>query len=176
MDEAAAPVEVPPAKKSGSKLGLIAAVVLLVGAAAAGGLYGGKLMQKPAAAAKHAPEEEGEAAAEEEEAPAKKPTEAPKASAALPALVVDVRDKDGDIHHLKIAISFELGEVPEDEFAKCMPRGREAALIYLRGLSFEQVTDAKQFEKLRKELTEKVAEAVGKKRVKRVLLTDFVAQ
>jgi flagellar basal body-associated protein FliL len=175
MDEAAAPVEVPPAKKSGGKLGLIAAVVLLVGAAAAGGLYGGKLMQKPAAA-KHAPEEEGEAAAEEEAAPAKKPSEAPKASAALPPLVVDVRDKDGDMHHLKIAISFELGEVPEDEFAKCIPRGREAALIYLRGLTFEQVTDAKHFEQLRKELTDKVAEAVGKKRVKRVLLTDFVAQ
>jgi flagellar basal body-associated protein FliL len=166
MDEAAAPVEVPPAKKSGSKLGLIAAVVLLVGAAAAGGLYGGKLMQRPAAAeAKHEPG-----------APADKPAEAPKASAALPPLVVDVRDKDGDIHHLKIAISFELGEVPEDEFGKCMPRGREAALIYLRGQTFEQVTDAKHFEQLRKELTERVAEAVGKQRVKRVLLTDFVAQ
>jgi flagellar basal body-associated protein FliL len=172
MDEAAAPVEVPPAKKSGSKLGLIAAVVLLAGAAAAGGLYGGKLMQKPAAVAENAPEEE----AEEEEARAKKPSEAPKASAALPPLVVDVRDRNGDIHHLKIAISFELGEVPEDEFGKCIPRGREAALIYLRGLTFEQVTDAKFFGQLRKELTEKVAEAVGKKRVKRVLLTDFVAQ
>jgi flagellar basal body-associated protein FliL len=167
MEEAAAPVEVPPAKKSGSKLGLIAAVVLLVGAAAAGGLYGGKLMQHGPAEAKH------------EAKPAEKsgdPSEVPKASAALPPLVVDVHDKDGDIHHVKLAISFELGEVPEEEFGKCMPRGREAALIYLRSLSFEEVTDSKQFEKLRKELAERVAEAVGKERVKRVLLTDFVAQ
>lgn len=168
MEEAAAPVEVPPAKKSGSKLGLIAAVVLLVGAAAAAGLYGGKLMQHGPAAAKH---EEGPAAEKPGDA-----SEAPKASAALPPLVVDVQDKSGDIHHVKIAISFELGEVPEEEFGKCIPRGREAALIYLRAQTFEAVTDAKHFEQLRKELTERVAEAVGKQRVKRVLLTDFVAQ
>lgn len=162
MEEAAAPVEVTPAKKSGGKLGIIAAVVLLVGAAAAGGLYGGKLLQ-------HAP-------AANAEAPAEKPHEAPKASAALPALVVDVRDKDGDIHHVKIGISFELGEVPEEEFAKCIPRGREAALIYLRSQTFETISDGKNFEALRKELLERVAEAVGKQRVQRVLLTDFVAQ
>jgi flagellar basal body-associated protein FliL len=162
MEEEAAPVEVAPAKKSGGKLGIIAAVVLLVGAAAAGGLYASKLLSPPAPDAK--------------QTPAEKPNEAPKASAALPALVVDVRDKTGDVHHLKIGISFELAEVPEEEFARCIPRGREAALIYLRGQSYETVTDAKNFETLRKELLERVATAVGKQRVHRVLLTDFVAQ
>jgi flagellar FliL protein len=164
MEEAAAPVEVAAPKKSGGKLGIIAAVVLLVGAAAAGGLYGGRLLQHPAPPAK-------------QEAPPEKPTEAPKASTALSPLVVDVRDKDGDIHHVKIGISFELGaETPEEEFAKCLPRGREAAIIYLRTQTFETISDNKRFETLRKELLERVAEAVGKQRVQRVLLTDFVAQ
>ena len=165
MEEAAAPVEVAAPKKSGGKLGIIAAVVLLVGAAAAGGLYGGRLLQHPAPPAA------------KQEAPPEKATEAPKASTALPPLVVDVRDKDGDIHHVKIGISFELGaETPEEDFAKCLPRGREAAIIYLRTQTFESVSDNKRFETLRKELLERVAEAVGKQRVQRVLLTDFVAQ
>jgi flagellar basal body-associated protein FliL len=168
MEEAAAPVEVAAPKKSGGKLGIIAAVVLLVGAAAAGGLYGGRLLQHPAPAAKHAPPAEKANEA---------PVEAPKASTALPPLVVDVRDKDGDIHHIKVGISFELGaETPEEEFTKCLPRGREAAIIYLRTQTFESVSDNKRFETLRKELLERVAEAVGKQRVQRVLLTDFVAQ
>ncbi len=72
-------------------------------------------------------------------------------AAAFEPLIVDVMDGEGTAHHLKLGLSAELAEgVTEDEFKLLMPRGREAAISYLRSLSFEEITNRKKFAKLRK--------------------------
>jgi flagellar basal body-associated protein FliL len=157
------PREKQEARKS-SKIGNLVAVALVGSAAAAAGTFGGRLMHGAEPQAKAA-----EAAAEASDAP-------PTASVALPQVIVDVRDKTGDVHHLKVGISVETGTVSEEEFTKLLPRGREAAVEYLRGLDFDTATDPKSFEKIRKELGDKLKDALGKDRVKRVVITDFVGQ
>jgi flagellar basal body-associated protein FliL len=64
----------------------------------------------------------------------------------------------------------------KEQFAAYTPRGREAAIMYLRGLRHEVATSPEKFESVKEELSKRVREAMGKKRVKRVLITDFVSQ
>jgi flagellar basal body-associated protein FliL len=188
MDQQPEAVEVPtppvPPKKAGGKVLLILVTVVLVGGAAvAGATFGPKLLHPPAppAAAEGEGEEHEDAAepaeeqAESTEAPAVKG--APTATAAFSAIVVDIRNAQGDLHHLKVGLSFELAEkFTEDDFKRWTPRGREAALTYLRTLDYESATDPKRFEAIRKELCDRVKIALGKKNIRRVLVTDFVAQ
>jgi flagellar basal body-associated protein FliL len=192
MDQPEA-VEVPNApvaeKKGGSKIVLIVVTVVLVGGAAvAGAMFGPKLLHGAAgghtpapAAEEHA--EGAEPAAEEPEGEGEDsaaealPTGTPGATAQFAAIVVDMHTHEGDLHHLKVGLSFELAEkFTEDEFKRWTPRGRQAALAYLRTLEYEQATDAKRFDIVRKELCDKVKAAMGRGHVKRVLITDFVAQ
>jgi flagellar basal body-associated protein FliL len=193
MDQQPEAVEVPtppaPPKKGGGKVLLILVTVVLVGGAAvAGATLGPKLLHPPAPAAAAEGEAEGgdehgtEAAPEEEEeaesheAPASKA--APTTSAAFSPIVVDIRGGEGELHHLKVVLSFELAEkFTEEDFKKWTPRGREAALTYLRTLDYEGATDVKRFDAIRKELCDRVKAALGgKKNIRRVLVTDFVAQ
>lgn len=154
-----------PAKKS--KVGTAIAAILLASVAAGAGIFGGKLLHH----------DEGHKEAKSEAEPASSSGDAPPAeSVAMPQMVVDVRDKDGDVHHLKVGLSFETNPGPEDEFPKIMPRGREAVLGYLRGLTFESATDPKSFDKIKADLDERVKQALGKERVRRVVVTDFVGQ
>ncbi len=98
-------------------------------------------------------------------------------SAPIDGMIVDLKDKDGVSHHLKVGFAVELSKVvPEDEFKKIQPRIKYAALVYMRNLGFETVTDPQRFEEIRKELEVRVEDAVGKSRFKRVLFTEFVAQ
>jgi flagellar basal body-associated protein FliL len=164
---------------------MVLTVVLVGGAAVAGALFGPKLLhaqqtgppEAAPAAEEHAetaeePEAEGETP--ETEAPA---SGNPGATASFASLVVDIRSREGELHHLKVVLSFELYEkFTEEEFKKWTPRGRQTALMYLRGLDYEGATDPKRFEVIRKELTEKVKASMGKNHVRRVLVTDFVAQ
>ncbi|HVU05604.1 MAG TPA: flagellar basal body-associated FliL family protein [Polyangiaceae bacterium] len=177
-----------------SKVGTIIAAVLVVSIAAVGGIFGTKMMghggkaQKHAAAEKESETEgegesegassegEGEGEGEGEEHAEKGSDAAPAETVPMPQVVVDVRDKDGDVHHLKVGLQFETKKLPEEEFAKVLPRGREALVTYLRGLTFESATDPKAFEKIRKEIQDRTKKAVGKSRVKRVLITEYVAQ
>ena len=64
----------------------------------------------------------------------------------------------------------------EAEFKAYVPRAREAAIWYLRTHDFDELSAPKNFEKLRKDLNDNIINAVGKKRARRVLITDFVAQ
>jgi flagellar basal body-associated protein FliL len=95
----------------------------------------------------------------------------------LAAIIVDTRSADGQVRHLKIALSIEHPEgVKEADFKSYVPRAREAAIWYLRTHDFEELSAPKNFDKLRKELNDNIIAAVGKKRARRVLITDFVAQ
>ena len=199
-DHGHAPVE--KKKSKGPLIGIIIAAVLVVGAGAAGAVMGPKFFSKPAAAQKPA---EAEAPAEEEKASDDKASDdkgsedEPDDSSGntddekhveskagsrdvkeitnLAPIIVDTRAADGQVRHLKIALSIEHPEtVKEAEFKAYVPRAREAAIWYLRTHDFEELSAPKNFDKLRKDLNDNIINAVGKKRARRVLITDFVAQ
>jgi flagellar basal body-associated protein FliL len=163
-------------KKSKKPILLILVVVVLVGAAAAAGVFLGPALAgsgHPAPAGSASAGEHGEEAAEGEEGHGE---EAP-ASLSVDPIVVDVRDSEGTLHHLKVTLAFELKAGTADgEFRPFVPRGREAAIAYLRAETFENLTASDRFEEVRAELAKRVLTAVGEKKASRVLITDFVAQ
>jgi len=194
-DHGQAPVE--KKKGKGPLIGMIVAAVLVVGAGAAGAVMGPKFFAKPAPtkpAEGEAESEDDKASGDEKAADEEKPAEdaaddgekaAEHKSAAgevkevtnLAPIVVDTRSADGQVRHLKIALSIEHPDtMKEAEFKAYVPRAREAAIWYLRTHDFEELSSPKNFDKLRKELNENILNAVGKKRARRVLITDFVAQ
>jgi flagellar basal body-associated protein FliL len=146
---------------------MIGAIVATGASAAAGAVLGPALAGNKAQAGAHAPA--ASASAEEAEVPGE--------TAALDSIVVDVREANGELHHLKVGIAVELGHgVTEEQFKHLVPRMRDAAISYLRGLPFDQITTPAKFDPIRTELGERIAHAAGKDKVKRVLFTDFVAQ
>ncbi|MFO0565949.1 MAG: flagellar basal body-associated FliL family protein [Polyangiaceae bacterium] len=166
-EEAEKKPSAPPKKKRGF-VGIIVAIVLAGGSAAAGTLFGPKLLGKKAHAEQ--PAEEGAEAAPAHERPVN-PT------VAFQPIVVDLRVRSDEMHHLKVTLTFELADgVSPEEFEKYSPRGREAAILYLRSQNYDTITDPEKFETVTKELSEKVVEALGKRRVRRVMITDFVTQ
>lgn len=192
MSEEASEPNKPVEKKKGKGklVGIMVALALILGAGAAGAVLapkylggGAKAAHKPAEAAEEeAPTEK----AEEAEAPAEEEEEAadhkPKAGDVhevqnLEAIVVDSRAADGAIRHIKVGLTIELPEtVKEAEFKSYVPRAREAAIGYFRTRDFEQLSDPKNFAQVVKDLNKEIIAAVGKKRAKRVVITDFVAQ
>jgi flagellar basal body-associated protein FliL len=156
------PTEVAPKKsKKGVIIMLVAAGLLVAGAAAAGAILAPQL-------AGGAPPPDASAEPAEPEI---------ITTIRFNPLVVDVRDVEGQIHHLKVNLSGELPpEAVKDEVESFLPRGREQAIAYLRTLRFEEVTAPEKFEPIKKELKERIIKAVGEKRLTRVLVVDFVAQ
>ncbi len=198
-DHGQAPVE--KKKGKGPLIGIIIAAVLVVGAGAAGAVMGPRFFKPPAAAPKPADDAESEdksssddkasgddKAAEDDKADDSADDDEKKAehkSASgevkevtnLAPIVVDTRSQDGQVRHLKIALSIEHPDtMKEAEFKAYVPRAREAAIWYLRTHDFDELSAPKNFEKLRKDLNDNIINAVGKKRARRVLITDFVAQ
>jgi flagellar basal body-associated protein FliL len=142
---------------------LIAAVVLGGGAAAAGAVVAMRMGAPPPAA------------------PAESAEGKPHGIVELSPIVVDIRAADGTTHHLKVALSAETpgeagAENAKEEMANIMPRGREAAIAYLRSLTYEEVTSPHSFEKIKEELSKRIVETLGEKHVVGVLVTDFVTQ
>jgi flagellar protein FliL len=176
-----------PAKKgkTGLIIAIVIAVVTLIGGSVAGAILGPKLLGggEPKAGEHgekaEAEGEHGEEKAQGEHGESSGGSHAPDkiASIAFPAVVVDLRDQDERVRHLKIGINVEVPDtVPEDEFKLYMPRGREAILTYMRSLNYEEVTDPTRYESIKTELSKRVTDAVGQKRVKRVLIVEFVSQ
>lgn len=189
-------------KSKGPLIGIVVAAVLVVGAGAAGAGMGPKLFGKASAQAKHGDDGQAEDGKSSEDKPSDDAAESDdkatgdspgdsqekhieqKAGAGevkevtnLAAIIVDARSVDGQNHHLKIALSIEHPEgVKEGDFKSYVPRAREAAIWYLRTHDFDELSAPKNFDKLRKELSDNIMAAVGKKRAKRVLITDFVVQ
>ena len=190
-DHGQAPVE--KKKGKGPLIGIIVAAVLVVGAGAAGAVMGPKFFAKPAptkpaegeaeseddkpSGEEKAAEEKAEEPADEEHVEKKSASGEVKEITNLAAIVVDTRSADGQVRHLKIALSIERPDtMKEAEFKAYVPRAREAAIWYLRTHDFEELSAPKNFDKLRKDLNDNIINAVGKKRARRVLITDFVAQ
>ncbi len=194
-DHGQAPVE--KKKGKGPLIGIVIAAVLVVGAGAAGAVMGPKFFAKPvptqkAAAGEAEPEDDkpsgDDKPAEDDKAPDdaegdeqkvehKAGSSEVKEVTNLSPIVVDTRSMDGQVRHLKIALSIEHPDsMKESEFKAYVPRAREAAIWYLRTHDFEELSSPKNFDKLRKDLNDSIINAVGRKRARRVLITDFVAQ
>jgi flagellar basal body-associated protein FliL len=163
------PVVEKPRKKR--LLGVLVTSVLIVGAGVAGTILGPRLLANQADAA------EADAGDEDNEAEHAEDEDKPPNPMTFQALIVDVRDQKGHPHHMKVGLTAELkDQVKKEEFEKLQPRGREAAISYLRSKTFDELTEPSQFEILTKELNERIVKAMGAKHVNRVIITDYVAQ
>lgn len=164
--------EAPKASGKGKWVAVGVIALVLVGASSAAGAVVAPMLQKPTSAAK-ADKKPGEEEEDDEE------TKEPPTLETLPldSIVIDVRSDQGEVHHLKIGIALEIKvKVGEEELKGFVPRARDAAITYLRSLSPTDVTSSQRFEPMRKELQDRIIKAVGKKFVKKILITDFVVQ
>lgn len=197
-EEASEPKPVEKKKGKGKLVGILVALALILGAGAAGAVIVPKYLSGDKHAAKSAEggEEEADGSGEKgDDAEAgsddakgddadgeKKPKKGDVVGDVhevqnLEAIVVDTRAADGNIRHIKVGLTIELPEgVKEAEFKAYVPRAREAAIGYFRTRDFEQLSDPKNFAQVVKDLNKEIIAAVGKKRAKRVDVTDFVAQ
>lgn len=166
-EESVAEPQAPKKSRLGLVLATVVVVVLVAGAAVAGTLFGPTLMGR------------GKKADESAEAKEKgKDNERPIGETVeLSPILVDARAKDGELHHLKVVLAIEIAEgTSKEEFMKYSPRGREAAVAYLRSQGFDDLAAPEHYNDLRSELAKKFSEAIGEKRIARVMVIDFVAQ
>lgn len=157
-----------PEKKGSGKVGMIIIAVFVCLCSTAGAVFG------QVALARMKPEKDKPDAAYEE-----KEKEEPLGAETLemPSMIVDIRTSTGEVHHLKMGIAIELAKpVPEEEQKKLMVRAKDAALSYLRTLTYDEVTSQEKFEGIKKELNERISKAMGHGRVNRVLFTEYVVQ
>lgn len=168
--------EQPKVEKSPKRLlGILVISVLVAGAAVTGTLFGPRLLAHRPAAAVNQNNESGDAGkgAENSEGSEAEPNN-PQAFAPI---VVDVKNKRGELHHMRVGITVELTDkATKEEFERYQPRGREAAIGYLRSKSFDELTESTEFENVAKQLNDAIIRAMGDRHVARVVLTDFVAQ
>lgn len=178
-------------KGKGKLVGILVALALILGAGAAGAVLAPKYLGAAKTGAQATGDEatdgedseraRDEAADEDGEAAEQKSKQAQATDVYgvhnLEAIVVDTRAADGGIRHIKVGLTIELSETAKDaEFKAYVPRAREAAIAYFRTRDFEQLSDPKNFAQVVKDLNKEIISAVGKKRAKRIVVTDFVAQ
>lgn len=169
----------PETRKKGRLVVIVAVLLGTVAAAGVGGaILGTQVLSSasPGPAAHGTKGEKGAHGAGSAEAEAEDTPVA--ATLDFSPIVVDFKSEEGETHHLKIGMTAELGDAKHGakEVEMYVPRGREAAIVYIRTLSFEEATSPKEFERVRRELSERVVEAMGEGRVSRIVITDFVAQ
>ena len=166
-EESVAEPKAPKKSRLGLVLAIVAVTVLVTGAAVAGTVFGPALFGHS---------KKGEQAAEKEKEKGKE-SEKIGESVELSPIMVDARADDGNLHHLKVVLAVEVAEgTPKDELMRYLPRGREAAVGYLRSQTFDHLVDPLHYADVRAELSKTFSEAVGHERISRVLVTDFVAQ
>jgi flagellar FliL protein len=176
-------------KKKGGFLKYVILVVLLL--VLGGGGYFAYLKffaAKPPAPAAEAPAE-GQPAAEEkkaEEAHAPKAEEkkaegghggkdkAPSNNVPLPAFVVNLADPNAR-RYLKVVLDVEMTGNPELLEAN-MPKIRDALLMLLSSKTSQDLGTLEGKILLRKEIVDRLNQAIGQAKVARVYFTDFVIQ
>ncbi len=158
-DAAAAPPAAP-ASKTNPMMFILPAI--LAGGAAFGGA-------KFSAAHAAAPVAEESVKKHKEEKP-------PGPTINLEPFLLVTADEAKKSHAMKVTLAVEFGEgVKEDALKNFTPRIRDAALSYLRTVSYEEAIDATKADKLREDLLEKFQKA-GASDAERVLVTDLVVQ
>jgi flagellar basal body-associated protein FliL len=153
-----------PAKKAigGAILGILLPAIL-----AAGGSFGAvKLANKGA----------GHAEPAHPPPPPRWEPRPPGPTIALEPFLVTVTDENKKNHPMKLTIAIEFEAAVKEETLKAFtPRIRDAVLVYVRSLQFEDVADARKGEKIREEILERCRKA-GAVAAERVLVTDMVVQ
>lgn len=145
--------------------GVLAILVLTLGAGVAGTILSPRLMAMAPSLSKSPRSSESKAETE------------PRATMDFAPLVIDVKDAQQISRHVRIGISVEVPDsLTREEFKNLVPRGREAAIAYLRAKSFEFLTDSASFEKVSSELNARITRAMGHEHTLRVLITDYVSQ
>src|SRR4051812_25737045 len=174
-------------KKSRLGLGLatVVVVVLVTGAAVAGTMFGPVLLGHKQA--KEDVADQADEAGDDDPSPPEKTDKKKKSksekdgkvgeSVEMSPILVDARAKDGELHHLKVVLAIEIAETTtKEEFMRYSPRGREAAVAYLRSQGFDDLASPEHYTNIRSELAKEFIAAVGDKRVARVMVIDYVAQ
>jgi flagellar basal body-associated protein FliL len=157
-----APAEATPPKKGSAGIVGLLLPALLAGGASFGGV---KLSAAHAALSAGAPEH----AAVVEAAP-------PGPTVALDPFLVLTQDTSKKTHAMKLTIAVEFNDKAKEETLKSFtPRIRDAALGYLRVLSYEDALDSGKTDKLRNDLLERFRQ-IGATSAQRVLITDLVLQ
>ena len=101
---------------------------------------------------------------------------APGPTMALAPFLVMTEDESHKTHPVKLTLAVEFdAKAKEEETKELQPRIRDAVLTYLRGASFDDLTDPKSAEKTRGEILEKIKSS-GAADAQRILITDFVVQ
>lgn len=94
----------------------------------------------------------------------------------LEAFLVTLSDTSGKPHAMKVVLAIEFSNTTKEEVLKpLVPRVRDAALGYLRTVSFDLASDRTKGEVIRKELLEHIKKS-GAATAEQVLITDFVLQ
>jgi flagellar basal body-associated protein FliL len=142
-------------------LGMILPAVLAAAAAFGGAKVAGAQHAPPAA----------------EHAQAIKP---PGPTLALEPFLLAVTDANKKAHPMKVTIAIEFesggkGEEKDDALKALTPRIRDAALGYLRSLTYDAVIDPAGGDKMRTELLERLRSS-GAPAAEHVLITDLVLQ
>lgn len=172
------PAGLEPRRTNGVVRTLLLVVVIL--AASMGGAVAGQValarMNTPKADRTHKAEKKDSKHDEPEYGdPAEDPPSAE--TSVLEPMVVDIRSKEGELHHIKIGIAIEFRKpIHEEELKKVLPRARDAIISYIRALAYDDATNHQNFDAIRSELGERIAKALGKKNVSKVLFTEFVVQ
>jgi len=139
--------------------------VLIPALVAAGASFGGAFMAK-------ANQPDPAEIKKQQEADAK----VPGPTVHLKAFVFNAFDKEGESHAVKLTLAVELSSKANAElFDRYKPRLRDAALEYLRNITFEEVRDQRKALRFTQDLLAKFHTA-GAKDVTRVLMQDLIAQ
>jgi flagellar basal body-associated protein FliL len=100
----------------------------------------------------------------------------PGPTVALDPFLILTQDLNRKPHAMKVTIAIEFDESAKEETLKSFrPRIRDAALGYLRVVSYEDALDSTKTEKIRSELLER-CRAAGATSAQRILITDLVVQ
>jgi flagellar basal body-associated protein FliL len=152
-----------PANRGGS--GIVG--MLLPGVFAAAAAFGGA---KVAGATHHAASVPAEHAEQHVQAPAP-----PGPTLALDPFVLTIPDSSRKVHPMKVGIAVEFGaKSKEEEIKPLVPRMRDAALGYLRTLTYDDAIDPLASDKMRPEILGRLkAAGTG---AERILITDLVVQ
>jgi flagellar FliL protein len=192
MSEAAAAEKAPAPPGGGNKMLLL--IVLVVNVLIAGGLayvvISNQKTAAAAAAALSAKKEGGEAAegeaaeGEAAEAPAEEGHAAKKGAGGkfgplieIGTFVANLTSASGQSRYAKVALHVEAtNEDAKTKVEAAVVPIRSEALLFLSGLSAEQVIGQEKIRQLQEDLQKRLGELVGKNVVKHVYFSEFVVQ
>lgn len=158
-DDKAQPAKPPGQSPVAAILGLVLPALLAGGAAFGGARFaagGGHHAAKPASS--------------------EKALAPPGPTMALDPFIFTVTDGTHKNHAVKVSLAVEFkAKSKEEEFKVLVPRVRDAALTYLRTLTYEATTTQGLDEKSREELLARIRQQ-GAGDAEKILITDFVVQ